>query len=351
MKKSIVLLAVFILLSVMFSCNDDANEPAPDAPSVTDTSTVENTTTSEKTDITVSAIPVPKLVLQEGADPSELPTVEGYDNYAAGGQFTYNFSASEAFVNESAAMAYNELVLYILSLNKSYDISFTYYNLETRCRLDYRSDTTYDTCSVIKAPFALYLLQSGVDLDEMIPCSNYIGGSGILKRADVGKKYSVRDYITYSIKYSDNCAYMTLLDHFGRDGFTEYLKESGNVNTRLINCSFGWMSASDAAIAMRDIYEAKDTDYGKFLVDLMSNTEFNELISGAVLPWQIAHKFGDDEIRICLHDAAIIFADHPYVLTIFSHMNENTEMDRACEVFREITHRVDVLNEILTSGN
>ena len=72
-----------------------------------------------------------------------------------------------------------------------------------------------------------------------------------------------------------------------------------------------YVSAKDNALLMQAIYN----EGGKLIMDL-SNTNYDSQRIPKYLPVQVAHKIGD--LEGIAHDAAIVFADQPYVIVVMT---------------------------------
>ena len=361
MKKLIAAVLLFAL--VLSSCNllGDGGES-----SGTDISE-----TISETDVSSADVSVPEESAEESNEPVSY-FVKGDTVHDNG--FEYDFDPSPA-VNEFAAVV--SFVNYLYGrgeyhyvphegaaegeVNSPFDgasasdkFTFMYIDLESGCSFGYGADTIYQTCSVIKPSLAVFILRSGADLSEEITIKKYYGGSGVLTKADVGKAFSAEYLISIMITESDNTAYIHLLQHYGQQAFSDYLSSIGNENTNVgapTWYKFGLISTRDLAVMMLDVYNySLESDSGAWVMELMCNTSYNELITAAGLKWKIAHKYGEDNgIEPSLHDAAIVLADRPYILVICSKSDVNGAY--SYNVFSELTFLIDNFNDAMHGGN
>ena len=231
--------------------------------------------------------------------------------------------------------------------------SFVYIDLETGCSLAYNPDIIYQTCSVIKPSLAVYLLKNGVDLSEEITITSYAGGSGVLKKSDIGSSFTVEYLIEIMITESDNTAYTHLLKKYGQQEFSDYLASIGNKNTNVgapTWYKFGLISARDLACMMQDVYAfSTQSEKGVWVLELMQKTSYNDLITSIECGIPVAHKYGEDNgIEPSLHDGAVYLGEHPYVLVILSKSDVNSDI--SYDKFRAITVLVNQFHCAMHGG-
>ena len=92
------------------------------------------------------------------------------------------------------------------------NISIYYEELDTGYSISYNKDKKYCSGSVIKAPYAMYLMSSNIDLTQKLTLqsSQKMDGSGVIKDSAAGTDYTIEKLIEYSIINSDNTAYRML---------------------------------------------------------------------------------------------------------------------------------------------
>lgn len=231
-------------------------------------------------------------------------------------------------------------------LNKyPFSVSLYYYDLSTGNEIEFNSLKKYLTGSVIKAPYCKWLISSGADLTEVLTLSegNILEGAGTLKDKPIGTQSTVQELIEMAIVGSDNTAYKSLLDRFGADGYNEYAKGLGVAAGISASNPFGLMSAAGAGILFSDIYTYGNSgnEGADILLGYLKNTSYNELISKAVdVP--VAHKYGYNNGNSGFHDAAIVYSDKPYILTIFSTMNP--DKDGTTDYIRNLAAEIDKIH-------
>lgn len=210
---------------------------------------------------------------------------------------------------------------------KPLSISVYYKNLSSGATITYNSERKYQTGSVIKAPYCKWLISSGADLEKelILEDASIVKGSGNIQKSPLGTAFTVKALIDECIINSDNTAYNMLAREFGFDGYLSYVKGLGVYANQSKSNIFGNMSAAGAGVLFADIYSFSQSspDASAFFMEDLKNPSYQNLISAAVdVP--VAHKYGYNNGNNGFHDAGIVYADTPYVLTIFSTLNPDT---------------------------
>lgn len=207
--------------------------------------------------------------------------------------------------------------------------SFLYYDLFSGFTVEYNADKPIFTASTIKAPAMIYIYemasQGKIDLNEELvyTSSFYRGGSGVLKNKPVNTSYTVEELLQYTIYESDNIAYSMLMNRYGRENIRDYWQEFGSEYLFTNNTIWGYMSANDALIYMKELYKfSKDNqEYGDRLLEHFKKARW-KLITDKDGKYNTANKGGWSGTAI--HDIAIVFDENPYVLVIMSNMGEGS---------------------------
>ena len=156
-------------------------------------------------------------------------------------------------------------------------------DLASGMSIGYNVDNIYQTASVIKAAYCLYLYKQvslgQIDLDEKLEYTYtyYNDGTGLVKESPVGTLYTVRDLIKYTIVNSDNIAYKMLHARFGVSGYNAMLDELGikRLHLSLYN-PWGLTDLRSMAIIWQEIYHfGKENIWGEEYLNLLSNNVFN----------------------------------------------------------------------------
>lgn len=215
---------------------------------------------------------------------------------------------------------YNEIEKYFGSSSEK--VSFTYEDIYTGMHISYNENQTYFSASAIKTPIVLYtykLYEEGkLDLNSTLTYQShqYVGGSGYIQYQPVGSVYTIRELARKTIVDSDNIAYTMLSEYVSNKGIRNYWKNlgadyfwSGNI--------WGSMTSHDGVIYMKELY--KFVNENEDVREEILNNHFNSVARLIFLDDEtikIAHKSGWNSAAI--HDTAVIFDSHPYVLAIMS---------------------------------
>ena len=180
--------------------------------------------------------------------------------------------------------------------------------------IGYNESFSIATSSTVKAPFALYVMKEIAagkhTLDEKVKYeSKHLNtGSGVIKNSKFGTEFSVEYLMTQMIHESDNIAFLMLQDYFGYQGYNEMISNLG-CNIWLNGYTqWGFYTAEELAIIWNEIYNfSKETDEGKYLLDLLINAKYNFMKDNLGRYSKVAHKSGFTDTSY--NDAAIIFTD------------------------------------------
>lgn len=236
-------------------------------------------------------------------------------------------------------------------------LSVYYKDLKTGYSVEYRADEIYQTASVIKAPYVKYLMASGVDQTKKLKMTKKQGGSKYIDNQPIGTEFTVGELMEYAIRYSDNTAYYMLNQEFGFKGFNEYAESIGVSSNATRACvlqfpkpRFGYLSARDAGLYFEDIarfIEEGSADAKRLKTWLTSTTAEGQFTAALGDTYAVAHKYGEQGSQ-AYHDAAIVYAAHPYVLTITSTLEPYTAASN--DVFKDVALYIDAIQTQLHQG-
>lgn len=285
------------------------------------------------------------IVVNEGveravkANSPQAAAVNGYYS------FTYS-DFGKVYSNEELEKCFDRLQ--DICSNAGFSMSFSYRNIETGAYVGYNQYSRFMTCSTIKAPYIKSILQQGIDLDTVIS-RDYIwpGDTGTVVDAPFGTKYTARELIEYSILESDNTAYYLLFNTFGYQSFNSLLYSLGANYSLGDSWIFTYCTSDDMMKCYEDIYKfGESSENGKWLVELMSDTDVNIQIGKALgAKYKVAQKYGSEFNEWVFNDCAVVYADSPFVLCIFTQQYPETE--ESCQVFRELSLVFDDINTLL----
>lgn len=205
----------------------------------------------------------------------------------------------------------------------NYNLSVYYEDNATDFTYKYNENEVYYGASLIKLVEAIYLIDKAsnneINLDtttvkylEKYKAEDSIG----MDKRNIGEDVSLKDLISYAIKYSDNTAHFMLINYIGVSKLKDYGNSLGAVNILTSGDTYGNQSASDTNIYLKHAYEIikNNETYGSFLKECMTNTYYNYLNLGEEN--NVAHKWGWHSIYF--HDIGIVFEDNPYTISILT---------------------------------
>lgn len=227
------------------------------------------------------------------------------------------------------------------------DFSFYVISIDKQISFGYNPDQKYSTASSIKAPYSLFCykqIENGVSsLDTIKEYNNsfYSDGSGIMQYSDK-TSYTIRELLYNTIYYSDNIGYGMLYDHFGVDGYNDMLESLGCNYLKLTPYSkWGFASPREMVLVWQEIYNYKDTEYGRIFFDDLLNAKYN-FIKNSLPNKDIAHKSGYS-IR-GYNDHGIVFDTiTPYIISIMLPYPDETDNHK--EVLSKIVKLSDKVIE------
>ncbi|HFI0714929.1 TPA: serine hydrolase [Streptococcus suis] len=193
-------------------------------------------------------------------------------------------------------------------------------------------DKVFYSASIAKLPILYYVqeqINAGqVDLTTKVkytsdsmsfPGAYVVGGSGSLSKTPDNKEYSVEELINKTAKESDNVA-SNLLSYyvthqFNDDFYQDIIAVTGSKWDMVTRET----TAEVAGKMMEALYEQE----GYVLESLISTQFDNQRISKDIAV-PVAHKIGDaDDVK---HDVAIVYAESPFVLSIFTDKSSYDEI-------------------------
>lgn len=320
---------------------DTETETGTDTGTETDTDTDTTTTTTAPEDTTTTTTTTT-------VRPDPVPV----DNSIVSSTYVWFSELHEVTDNERLRDCVKRLDEYITKFGAK--LGFSYENMETGIIISYNATGQFWTCSTIKAPYVKSILaQDNIDLDEMITIGSvWLGAApeeGHITAADQGKQFSVKKLIENTIMLSDNTAYNNLVDRYGREVFNNSMNSIGASYYLYSPYIFTKTTADNMRRSYKDIYQfAEENEKGKWLVELMTKSVFNEQIGAALgSKYPVAQKYGTDNETVSYSDCAICYAPSPFVLCIYT--TQKPETEEANAMFKDLALIFDELNEIIVS--
>ncbi|HFI0393556.1 TPA: serine hydrolase [Streptococcus suis] len=193
-------------------------------------------------------------------------------------------------------------------------------------------DKVFYSASIAKLPILYYVqeqINAGqIDLTTKVkytaesmvfPGAYVVGGSGSLSKTPDNKEYSLEELINKTAKESDNVA-SNLLSYYMTNRFDDNFYQ---LTTAVTGSRWDMVTRETTAEVAGTMMEALYEQEGYVLESLLSTQFDNQRISKDIAV-PVAHKIGDaDDVK---HDVAIVYAESPFVLSIFTDKSSYDEI-------------------------
>ena len=215
-------------------------------------------------------------------------------------------------------------------------------------------DTRRVAASIIKLPIlacALETVAAGeLSLDEQITVTqqDIVGGSGNIQARGAGVSYSVDELLRAMIAQSDNVAANLIIGRLGMDTVNETCAALGLTQTALARLMMdtdaqargreNYTSARDAATVLERLAAgpiATPELCERARGYLLAQEDVRGIVEGVPDDVSVAHKTGS--LANAQHDAAIVYAERPYVLAI---LTQDLEREQALAFEHDISSAI-----------
>ncbi|RST92212.1 hypothetical protein CBF36_09000 [Vagococcus bubulae] len=186
----------------------------------------------------------------------------------------------------------------------------------------YHEDKVRRTASSIKLPFIAYVMsladKGKVDLDTKLTyTTNFkIDGTGIIQFEPIGTEYTIKQLAELVIRYSDNVAYLMLLNYIGESNFVQFLSklDSQSPNNRVFS------TPRILTKAMKYVYDEKDSSKNMaMLYGWLQDSIFDDGVAVGLPGVDVAHKTGWMPMYTVSNDIALVKdKKNPYFITIMT---------------------------------
>ena len=203
--------------------------------------------------------------------------------------------------------------------------------------------------SATKVNFGLYIYHKAAigetDLNSVhtYTAGDFWEGSGFIRhRYNYGAQFTQRELLHLMLAPSDNIATRILRRVHGLDGFRAYIEEIGGNPDFVQNLTYSYLSANEAGIILREIYNFITTveGYGQEFKDNLTQNRYPFIVSDT---YTIASKSGwAGNFGAAFHDMAVVFAPSPYTLAVLSSQS-GTQAD--FRMYRDISLFFEAFND------
>jgi beta-lactamase class A len=170
------------------------------------------------------------------------------------------------------------------------------------------------------------------------------------KSIQLGHSYTIKELLTYMIKYSDNAATILLENNMDNKVLQKLFSDVG-VEVPNVYADKYHFTVRDYSLFMRIIFNAGylTIENSEYAAELLSECEFKDgIVKGIPAKTKIAHKFGEsgNQFEKQLHESAVVYLNDGggYLLTV---MTKGKDMKTLSDLIGEISRTVyeDVNNQ------
>lgn len=202
-------------------------------------------------------------------------------------------------------------------------------------------DERFDPGSLFKVPVLIAILRQnelhpGFLNKSLVYNQRVDAGKNVAftsKTIQFGQTYTVKELLTFMIKYSDNSATILLEKNLEPKILQKLFSDVG-LEVPNIYASQYLFTTREYSYFMRAIYNAAylSADHSEYAGELLSQCEFKDgILLGLPKGTRVAHKFGEsgNQIDKQLHESAIVYlANKPYLLTVMTKGKDNKKLSQ-----------------------
>ncbi|MDG3132931.1 class A beta-lactamase-related serine hydrolase [Streptococcus suis] len=153
------------------------------------------------------------------------------------------------------------------------------------------------------------------------PGAYLVSGSGSLSKTPDNKEYLLKELIDRTAKESDNVA-SNLLSYYIANQFND---DFYNTITAITGSKWDMITRETSVQVAGRMMEALYKQNG-YVLESLSSTQFDNQRISKDITVPVAHKIGDaDDVK---HDVAVVYADSPFVLSIFTDKSSYDEISQ-----------------------
>lgn len=222
-------------------------------------------------------------------------------------------------IKELEGLINNYIDEYFQGYDEKEKIGLVYYDINSGQEISINPNKEFVAASTYKVMIniAVYseVIKGNMSLDDCIKYKDedYEDGNTIV---DIYSEegYTIQELLDSSIIYSDNIASRMLFRHLG--GFDETMAIASRVLGINISTEGNYETPNNLKVALEYIYNNKDDERYMHLLDVLTQTIYNDRLDKYIPAELVAHKVGMYEGYI--HDVGIILTEKPYILSIFT---------------------------------
>ena len=263
----------------------------------------------------------------------------------------YNVSAIQNIKNKHIKKEIYKLNKFLLKQNEkvSYAYKDTYNNT-----FSFNNDICFYSASAIKFLACLYIYENA-EKDKNIlekklkfKDEDFKGGSGILKNQKNKKEYTIKELIYYTLKESDNTAYIKLVNYIGKDNLKEYGLSLGAKHTLEGKDLFGITNSNDMVIYLTHLHEYlnKNTKLSNELKECMLDPSYQIIKPQTFKNNLFVRKYGS--FGIAFHEVGIVYTKNPFVVVILTQKNELSDKEKI-KYINKVAKKIYKINKKMLS--
>ena len=205
-------------------------------------------------------------------------------------------------------------------------ISLVCWSLDGANAIAYNTEARYHSGCTIKMPFFLYCckaMDAGLESPDTVLTymeRHFTEGSGRIRYNAFGSQYTIAELITLGLSISDNVAYKMLYEHFGTEGYNEFIEELGCPSLTLTGMWPGRVSPVEFVKVWNEVkrYFESGAPNSELLREACTNTMFAYGM-GAIDGVDYSHKSGHQYSPYeAYNDVGIVWCEHPFIYAVFT---------------------------------
>ena len=277
------------------------------------------------------SVSVPQISLPENENSSEAEiTVQTKPIQAVMPQ-TVDVGKTIAVTGKLESAGYSGKITELQNILNDYsrNISLSIYSVDGSKGLYYNTKAEIFGACTVKAAYTLYACKQMENGNGNLSVSltydekHYEPGTGDMQYSPFGTVFTMETALHKSMSISDNVGYLMAVDHFGRDGYNNFISEMGCDSLRIKPTVWSLRTKSQDLVKLWcEIYNyfETNTEYSRFLYNSCTNTAGN-YATAALSGVDYSHKQGHNSTGdwLSLSDAGIVWkGDTPYIIAILT---------------------------------
>lgn len=272
-------------------------------------------------------VSAPSSTPEETSSQPDAPASKYDDLLEEMGGFGREVTAYGDLTGESYSAALSELEAVLDAHDR--EIALVAYSLDNNKAVGYNTEAELFPASAIKAAYTFYccllMEQGNGSLDDTMAYEprHYEPGTGDMQRSPYGTVFDMRTILTKTMTISDNVGYLMMVEHFGREGYNEWIAALGCPSLQIKPTVWSLRTkAEEFAVLWREIarYFETGSDYAQFFYGICTNTA-GSFATAALSEVDYSHKQGHNRSGdwLSYSDAGIVWGDEPYIIVILTH--------------------------------